>query len=95
MNKDIPCPVCGKKYSRNDSLKVHMKQLHNLNQRKETVETSIGYIKFEEEQLDTNCNNETVKSEHIWDICDAKHEFKSKPIDTYNGVRRKTTKGRK
>ena len=81
MTKDIPCPVCGKMYTRNDSMKLHMKQIHKVNQTKEIVETPIGFIKFDEEQLDKNCNNTmTFKEQHICDVCGYKHDYKSKVI---------------
>ena len=93
MTKDIPCPVCGKMYTRNDSMKLHMKQIHKVNQTKEIVETPIGFIKFDEEQLDKNCNNTmTFKEQHICDVCGYKHDYKSKVIPHRQWCEKKTNK---
>ena len=54
--KNDVCSMCGKHFSKKGNLTKHMKVHHKIYANKANVETSVGFLKFEEEvtcSLDT------------------------------------------
>ena len=64
------CSLCGKEFGAQFNLNKHLKNQHNLTKTKESLNTSIGFVKFEEEYMDSNENNVSkVEKKHMCDVC--------------------------
>ena len=51
---NITCSICGKEFGNNRNLAKHQKNQHNLTKTKETLTTSIGFMKVNEDSVKTD-----------------------------------------